>query len=60
MSENTRSSERRNGDRRSEYNRKVHRRRKNIPVDRDNRTGIDKRKEYQRKSSRRDGEERRD
>ena len=60
MSEKERSSDRRNGDRRSEHTRKIHRRGGNIPVDNDRRSDVSKRKEYQRKSSRRDEKERRD
>ena len=60
MSENTRASERRNGDRRSIHNRKLHRREENIPVDDEKRVGNDKRKKYQRKGSRRIETDRRD
>ena len=60
MSEKERSSDRRNGDRRDEHTRKIHRRGKNIPVDGDRRSDMSKRNEYQRKGSRRTGKERRD
>ena len=60
MSEKERSPDRRNGDRRGEHTRKIHRRGKNIPVDDDKRSNVSKRSDYQRKGSRRSGKERRD